>query len=135
MKRILLTSLAAVLLATSCTGNRQSDDTLALKTREVDFKNKTGDMIKGKVLDLEVSGGYTISVSDTLMMLITSNPKGMLQVYGLHPGLSPTMISTAIQAIFARSPLGIRYAFVLTPPYLHHLTDVFPLKNVARANT
>ena len=64
MKRILLMSLAAVLLATSCTSNRQSDDTFALETREVDFQDKTGDVIQAEELNLEVLGVTDVVVYD-----------------------------------------------------------------------
>lgn len=40
----------------------------------------------------------------------------------------------SLQVACACSPWGIRYAFVLPLPCLDHFTDVFPLKNGARAN-
>lgn len=57
------------------------EDPLAFETREVDFINKTGDLINGKILDLDVLGGKTIAVYDTLLMVITNNPAALLQVY------------------------------------------------------
>lgn len=81
MKRIQLMSLAAVLLATSCTSNRQSDDTFALETREVDFQDRTGDVIQAEELDLEVPGVSNVVVYDSLLVFTTTDPSGMLQVY------------------------------------------------------
>ena len=54
---------------------------LLLETIEVDFINKTGDIIEGEYLDIEFMGGKSIAVFDTLLMVVTSNPEALLQVY------------------------------------------------------
>ncbi|MBR4793920.1 MAG: hypothetical protein IK038_09690 [Bacteroidaceae bacterium] len=56
-------------------------DPLKNETREVDFINKTGDIIKGKTLDLDVPGCKSIAVYDTLLMVLTNNRDALLQVY------------------------------------------------------
>lgn len=75
MKKLLLFNLIFSLL--SC----NSTDPLVLETHEVDFLNRTGDVIHGSFLDLEVAGGISISVFDTMMMVVTNNPEALLQVY------------------------------------------------------
>lgn len=57
------------------------ENPLAFETREVDFINKTGDLINGEILNLDVAGGVTIAVYDTMLMFITNNPAALLQVY------------------------------------------------------
>lgn len=57
---------------------------LELETREVDYLNKTGDVIHGNILDLNVPGGKAIEVYDTLLMVITSDPNGLLQIYDIR---------------------------------------------------
>lgn len=57
---------------------------LELETREVDYLNKTGDVIHGNILDLNVPGGKAIEVYDNLLMVITSDPNGLLQIYDIR---------------------------------------------------
>lgn len=59
-------------------------NSLLLQTREVDYLNKTGDVIHGNILDLNVPGGKAIEVYDTLLMVITSDPNGLLQIYDIR---------------------------------------------------
>lgn len=54
---------------------------MILKTQEVDFKDKTGDEIKAKMLDLEVIGIQDLYVQDSVLMFVTSDPEAMLKVY------------------------------------------------------
>jgi len=54
---------------------------MILKTQEVDFKDKTGDEIKAKMLDLEVIGIQEVYVQDSVLMFVTSDPEAMLKVY------------------------------------------------------
>lgn len=57
-------------------------DPLALKTREVDYLDKTGDVVKANMLDVDVMGIQDIVVYDSLLLVITNDPLvGMLQVY------------------------------------------------------
>lgn len=52
------------------------------EVREVDFLNRTGDVIEGKLMG-EIIGAQNIMIHDTLLFVQTSNPEGMLQIYGL----------------------------------------------------
>lgn len=56
-------------------------DPLALKTREVDYLNKTIDVIQAEKLDIDVLGIQDIVVYDSLLLFVTTEPSGMLQVY------------------------------------------------------
>lgn len=61
-----------------------SRNPLLLQTRDVDYLNKTGDVIHGKILDFNVPGGKAIEVYDTLLMVITSDPNGLLQLFDIR---------------------------------------------------
>lgn len=69
--------ITSSLLLTSC----HLGERLVIETNEVDFINKTDDVIHGVILDIEIVGGTTVAVCDTLLMYLTSNPKALLQVY------------------------------------------------------
>lgn len=51
--------------------------------REVDFLNKTGEVIEGTFVR-EIMGGQQIMLCDTLLLVFTSNPDGMLEVYSIN---------------------------------------------------
>ena len=69
--------ILSVIILTSC----HMADPLAFETHEVDFINKTDDIIHGTFLDIEITGGKSIAVYDTLLMIITNNSKALLQVF------------------------------------------------------
>lgn len=77
MKKVLFSNLIGALLLASCT----QKGPMVLETHDVDFLNRTGDVVHGKFLDLDVAGGHTIAVYDTLLMVTTGNPAALLQVY------------------------------------------------------
>ncbi len=54
-----------------------------METREVDYLNKTGDVIPGKQMNLEILGATSINICDSLLLVTTSNPNGMLEVLSL----------------------------------------------------
>ena len=54
---------------------------LVLETHEVDFLNKTGDIINAKELNLDVPGVRDVVVCDTLLCFLTKDPSGMLKIY------------------------------------------------------
>lgn len=56
-------------------------DPLIFETRELDFNNKTGNVVNGEILNLDVAGGISIEVYDTLLMVIANNPDAHLQVF------------------------------------------------------
>ncbi len=78
MNRLTFIGLFLVLL--SC----NSRNPLAIESREVDFKDKTGDVIEAHELNLDVPGVQDIVVYDSLLFFITRNPTGMLQVYNIN---------------------------------------------------
>ena len=78
MKKLLVLNLLWMLLL-SC--SHKDNGPLVLETREVDFMDKTGDEIKAKPLDLEVPGVTDVVVYDSLLIFVTSDPSGMLQVF------------------------------------------------------
>lgn len=51
--------------------------------REVDFVNNTGEIIYGKLVN-EIMGARIIGAFDTLLFVVTNDPKGLLQVYSLN---------------------------------------------------
>ncbi|HZK03155.1 MAG TPA: hypothetical protein VFC94_01980 [Bacteroidaceae bacterium] len=67
----------ALLLTISC----NSDPNILVDVHEVDFLNKTGDIIEGKLVKSEILGATNIVVFDTLIMITTKNPEGQLQVF------------------------------------------------------
>ena len=51
--------------------------------REVDFLNKTGDVIKGEFVG-EIIGAKDFVLSDSLLIFSTGNPDGQIQVYSVN---------------------------------------------------
>ena len=82
MKQIHNLILAALisLFAMSC--NNKSK--ILIEDREVDFLNKTGDVIEGKLVKSDILGFDNIIIFDTLFMVTTWNPEGQLQVFSLN---------------------------------------------------
>lgn len=72
-----LFSAIIAILFVSCNSNSN----LMFPTHEVDFMNKTGDEIKAMPLNLEVPGVMDVVVYDSLLIFVTRDPSGMLQVY------------------------------------------------------
>lgn len=52
-----------------------------LETYDVNYRNQTNNIVSGKVVDLDVVGVDNIFVFDTLLLVTTTNPDGMLNVY------------------------------------------------------
>lgn len=73
MKKVIFSNLIGALLLASCT----QKGPMVLETHDVDFLNRTGDVVHGKFLDLDVAGGHTIAVYDTLLMVTTGNPAAL----------------------------------------------------------
>jgi hypothetical protein len=71
----------AIVLSISLFVSCNLADPLVSEVHETDFINKTGEVINGNILNLEVPGAQTIAVYDTLMLFTTNNPAGLLQVY------------------------------------------------------
>lgn len=51
--------------------------------REIDFLNKTGDVIEGQFVG-EILGARTITAYDSLLFVVTNNPDGMLQIFSFN---------------------------------------------------
>lgn len=66
------------LLTMSCHNNNPN---ILVDVQEVDFLNKTDDVMEGKLVKSEIFGATNIVVFDTLIMVITNNPEGQLQVF------------------------------------------------------
>lgn len=77
MKKYFILTACITAFLFSC----QSKNPLIFETREVDFINKTSDVVEGDFLELEVMGATSIAVYDTLLMVVTNNPNALLQVY------------------------------------------------------
>ena len=60
------------------------DSNIQVDVHEVDFLNRTDDVIEGKLVKNELLGAKDIIVFDTLLMITTSNPEGQLQVFSLN---------------------------------------------------
>ena len=73
-----------VVLISLFTMSCNRDPNIQVDVREVDFLNKTGNVIEGKLVKSEILGSTDIIVFDTLLMVTTSNPEGQLQVFSLN---------------------------------------------------
>lgn len=51
--------------------------------REIDFLNKTGDVLEGHFVG-EILGARSMTSYDTLLFVVTSDPNGMLQIFSLN---------------------------------------------------
>lgn len=51
--------------------------------KEVDFVNKTGDVLNGVLVD-EILGARVIMVYDTLLFVVTTDPQGLLQIFSTN---------------------------------------------------
>lgn len=59
------------------------DSNIQIEVREVDFLNKTGDVLHGNLVG-EFMGMTSFQVCDTFMLVGTTDPNGMLKVYNLN---------------------------------------------------
>jgi len=82
MRKILLLSLICVTLYSCKT--KTDNGPLVLETREIDFRDKTADEIKVQPIGLEVPGIINLAIHDSLLICVTTNPEGMVQVYNKH---------------------------------------------------
>lgn len=73
-----------VVLISLFTMSCNRDPNIQVDVREVNFLNKTGNVIEGKLVKSEILGSTDIIVFDTLLMVTTSNPEGQLQVFSLN---------------------------------------------------
>lgn len=88
-----------------------SGNPLLLQTRDVDYLNKTGDVIHGEILDFNVPGGKAIEVYDTLLMVITSDPNGLLQIYDIRTNQP---LASLCQQGRAKNEFGDKFIFKAT---------------------
>lgn len=77
MKQNLILFILSLLLTISC----KQDPNIQVNVHEVDFLNKTGDVMEGKLVKSEILGATSIILYDTLIMVVTDNPEGQLQVF------------------------------------------------------
>ena len=77
--KILFVLIAATVLFHSCDKAKY----IGLKTIDVDYKNRTNGTVSGKTVDLGVMGVDNIYIYDTLLMVTTTDPNGMLSVYNI----------------------------------------------------
>ena len=73
--------LILVILSLFLTISCNEDSNIQVDVHEVDFLNKTGDVMEGKLVKSEILGATNIIIYDTLLMVTTSNPEGQLQVF------------------------------------------------------
>lgn len=77
MKKYVLLNLLCAFFLLSCIHRNP----LVLEAYDVDYLDKTGDVIYGNKMNLEVMGISNIVVYDSLLMFLTMDPSGFLQVY------------------------------------------------------
>lgn len=70
--------MTAVLLISSC-ANR--DKLLLLDVREVDYRNHSDFVLDGKPIDIEAMGLEDIIFCDSFLLVVSSDPNGMMKVY------------------------------------------------------
>ena len=76
--------IVAVTFLLMCCKDMSNSPIIQVKdVREVDYLNKTGEVIEGTFVR-EIMGGGSILLCDTLLFAITSNPEGMLEVYSTN---------------------------------------------------
>ena len=88
--RIALRNLCvvAVTFLLMCCKDMSNSPLLQVKdVREVDYLNKTGDVIEGTFVR-EIMGGEQIMIYDTLLFVSTSNPEGLLEIYSINNTLN-----------------------------------------------
>lgn len=75
--------LSLVLLSTFITSCNKPKSKFNVKTRELSFRNKTKDVIRGKAI-LDVPGVSDIIFIDSLFLFATKDPAGQLKVYSAN---------------------------------------------------
>lgn len=78
-KRLLMITMSVLFVLMSC--NNKSH--YAFDVKEIDFVNKTGDVIEGKELEVGVFGINNILICDSLLLVITQDPNGLLKVLSI----------------------------------------------------
>ena len=88
--RIALRNLCvvAVTFLLMCCKDMSNSPIIQVKdVREVDYLNKTGEVIEGTFVR-EIMGGQQIMIYDTLLFVSTSNPEGLLEIYSINNTLN-----------------------------------------------
>lgn len=61
-----------------------SNSNLMFPTHEVDFMNKTGDVVNGNPLNIDVMGAREVLVCDTLLVILTRDHQGYFKIYSTN---------------------------------------------------
>ena len=72
--------ILCLLLQISC----KKESNIFVNVKEVDFLNKSEITLEGKKVDIEVLGASKIILYDSLLMFITNNPEGQLEIYNTN---------------------------------------------------
>lgn len=81
MRNIFLYLLIITILFFTQSCNRTK---LGLETYDINYKNQTNGIVSGNLVDLDVMGVDNVYVFDTLMLVTTTNPDGMLTVFNTN---------------------------------------------------
>lgn len=76
----LIVILSVLFVIVSC--NKKSH--YAFDVKEIDFINKTGSVIDGNDLHIEIMRGENILICDSLLLITTGDPMGRLKVFSLN---------------------------------------------------
>lgn len=76
----LIVILSVLFVLVSC--NKKSH--YAFDVKEIDFVNKTGDVIDGEDTQIDIMGGDDILICDSLLLITTRDPMGQLKVFSLN---------------------------------------------------
>ena len=88
MKKLLCRYLGSLLCFLIAFSSCENKSTFLFDTKEVDYISDSKPLIKGNEVNLEILGVDGVFVCDTLLMFISNDPSGMLQIYNKNT-LSP----------------------------------------------
>lgn len=77
----MLTKRLSFILIVCCIISCNKNPNILVDVHEMDFKNKTSDIIHGHVAIQDIPGANNILQFDTLLLVFTSNPSGQLRIY------------------------------------------------------
>ena len=114
-------SIVFVLMGLLVSCNRTSS--LQAEIKEVDYLDNTGDVIEGEVI-AKVIGSHSLIASDSLVMVITNNPDGLISIYSTNSKSNIANMGTKgragnefVEAYTGASQAIIRDGHIILPLY------------------
>lgn len=120
---MLISILVIIVALSACTSTKSNY--ISIDVKDVDYQDKSSLLIEGTPIDLGIIGVRNITVYDSLLMLETMDPDGMVKVFSTN-----TLKQLGNLCTRGRAGNEFGYAFTLCGQIYRSGTDIlFPLTN------